>query len=150
MSAADRSIIEKLTAKGVQFPVPASVDIGPEVKVDRISGDGVIVHGGCRIVGASTLILPGCRLGAEAPVTVDSCQIGPNVDLKGGFFQQAVFLADAAAGSGSHVREATILEEQASIAHTVGLKQNGVFETFHQAGKAPVGSQALFVVAVIV
>jgi UDP-N-acetylglucosamine/UDP-N-acetylgalactosamine diphosphorylase len=58
---------------------------------------------------------------------VVDCQIGRNVELKGGFFKEAVFLEGASAGSGSHVREGTILEEEASIAHTVGLKQTILF-----------------------
>ena len=126
-SRQNRTVIEKLDAKGVRFPSPGSVEIGPEVNADRISGDGVVIHSGCKIFGETTWISSGCRLGLEGPVTVDDCQIGPNVQLKGGYFQRAVFLANSSAGSGSHVREATILEEEASIAHTVGLKQTILF-----------------------
>ena len=115
-------IIEKLIEKGVQVANPASIEIGPEVDVQRISGDNVVIYPGCRIYGKDTLILQGARLGYEAPVTVENCWIGPDVELKGGFFQGAVFLKGAKLGLGSHVRAATILEEQASIAHTVGLK----------------------------
>ncbi len=114
--------IDKLIEKGVQIANPASIEVGPEVDLDRISGDGVVIYAGCKIYGQDTLILAGARLGYEAPVTVDNCRIGPDVELKGGFFQKAVFLKGAKLGLGSHVREATILEEQASIAHTVGLK----------------------------
>jgi UDP-N-acetylglucosamine/UDP-N-acetylgalactosamine diphosphorylase len=45
------------------------------------------------------------------------------VNLKGGFFSGAVFLDGANLGSGAHVREGTILEEEANGAHAVGLKQ---------------------------
>jgi bifunctional UDP-N-acetylglucosamine pyrophosphorylase / glucosamine-1-phosphate N-acetyltransferase len=38
-----------------------------------------------------------------------------------------VFLQKAACGLGSHVRQGTILEEEAGIAHTVGLKQTILF-----------------------
>ena len=55
------------------------------------------------------------------------CQIGPNVNLNGGFFQDAVLLGGVSAGSGAHVRRGTILEEESSIAHTVGLKQTILF-----------------------
>jgi len=119
--------IKNLIDKGVQIVAPESVEIGGDVDPDCISGDNVVIHAGCRIFGKSTLILPGTCLGAEAPVTVVDCQIGPNVDLKGGFFKEAVFLEGASAGSGAHVREGTILEEEASIAHTVGLKQTILF-----------------------
>ena len=87
----------------------------------------MVIHSGCRISGERTLILPGARLGAEGPVTVENCLIGPGVELKGGYFREAVFLAKASCGLGSHVREGTILEEAASIAHTVGLKQTILF-----------------------
>jgi len=121
------SKIEKLIEKGVKINQPASVEIGDEVDVDRISADGVVIYAGCKIFGADTLILPGAKLGYEAPVTVDNCQVGPDVELKGGYFKQAVFLEKARLGLGSHVREATILEEQAVIAHTVALKHTILF-----------------------
>ncbi len=114
--------IDKLMEKGVRIASPATVEIGSEIDPQRISGDGVVIYPGCRIYGKDTLILQGARLGFEAPVTVENCRIGPDVELKGGFFQKAVFLKGAKLGLGSHVREATILEEQASTAHTVGLK----------------------------
>jgi UDP-N-acetylglucosamine/UDP-N-acetylgalactosamine diphosphorylase len=114
--------IDKLIKKGVKIANPAAVEMGPEVDIDRISGDGVVIYSGCKIFGSQTLILPGVKLGYEAPVTIDDCQIGSDVELKGGFFRRAVFLDKARCGLGSQVREATILEEQASIAHTVALK----------------------------
>jgi bifunctional UDP-N-acetylglucosamine pyrophosphorylase / glucosamine-1-phosphate N-acetyltransferase len=119
--------IQKLIDKGVRIAVPESVEIGDEVDIDRISCHKVVVQAGCRIFGKSTLILPGACLGAEAPVTVVDCQIGPNVNLNGGYFQDAVMLEGVFAGSGAHVRRGTILEEDSSIAHTVGLKQTILF-----------------------
>ena len=114
--------IEKIINKGAKIPNPTAIEIGPEVDINRISGDGVIIYTGCKIFGKNTLVLPGAKLGYEAPVTVDDCQIGPDVELRGGYFSRAVFLDSAKCGLGSHVREATVLEEQASIAHTVALK----------------------------
>jgi len=118
-----RSIIEILIKKGVTFIDPNNVHIDPTVNPDRISGGQTIIYPGCRLSGESTLVLRKARLGSEGPVTVDNCQIGPGVQLKGGFFKDAVFLKDASMGFGAHVREGTILEEQAGGAHTVGLKQ---------------------------
>ena len=114
--------IEKLLKKGVNIPNPDSVEIGSKVDTDRISGEGVVIYSGCKIFGGSTLILKNTRLGYESPVTIENCQIGTNVDLKGGFLRQAVLLDKVSIGCGSHIREGTILEEEASIAHTVGLK----------------------------
>jgi len=119
--------IQKLIDKGIRIPVPESVEIGDDVDPDHISGDNVVIHAGCRIFGKSSLILQGTHLGSEGPVTVVDCQIGPNVNLTGGFFQDAVMLDGVSAGSGAHVRRGTILEEESSIAHTVGLKQTILF-----------------------
>ena len=119
--------IAELMDKGVKIPNPTGIEIGDEVDVNRISGDGVVIHSGCKIFGAGTLILAGAKLGHEAPVTVEDCQIGPEVELKGGYFNRSVFLDKAKLGMGAHVREATVLEEQASIAHTVALKHTILF-----------------------
>ncbi len=116
-----------LIKRGVRIPNPESVEIGDDIIAERISGDNVVIHSGCKLFGRDTYIGAGARLGAEAPVTVQDCQIGPAVNLKGGYFKAAVFLEGANCGSGAHVREGTILEEQASIAHTVGLKQTILF-----------------------
>ncbi len=117
----------RLLEKGVVMPLPETVAIEGNVPIERIAGKGVVLHPGCRIRGEKTLILEGAKLGAEGPVTVENCYIGPGVELKGGYFRDAVFLEGAVCGSGSHVREGTILEERASIAHTVGLKQTILF-----------------------
>ncbi len=117
------SKIEKLLEKGVQIPNPQSIEIGPEVDIDRISGDRVTIYSGCKIFGRSILILQGSKLGYEEPVTLKNCQLGPQVELKGGFFRDAVFLKNVSMGSGSNVREGTILEEESRVAHSVALKQ---------------------------
>ena len=119
--------VMRLLDKGVEISNPLSLDIGPDVDVDCISGDGVVLYPGCRIYGAQTVISAGVRLGAEAPVTIDNCQLGPSVALKGGYFMKSVFLEKANMGSGAQVREGTLLEEEANGAHCVGLKQTILF-----------------------
>ena len=119
--------INLLINKGVRIPNPESIEIGDEVDIERISGNGVSVYSGCKIFGSSTLILQGSNIGYEGPVTIENCQIGPKVKLKSGFYKQSVFLNKVSMGSGSHVRDGTILEEEASVAHTVGLKQAILF-----------------------
>jgi UDP-N-acetylglucosamine/UDP-N-acetylgalactosamine diphosphorylase len=49
------------------------------------------------------------------------------VELKGGYFKKAIFLEKASMGLAAHVREGSILEEQANGAHAVGLKQTILF-----------------------
>ncbi len=119
--------IEALLNKGVVIPDPYNLHIGDEVDTGKISGNGVIIYPGCKIHGSSVLILDKVKIGYEGPVTLENCQVGPEVNLKSGLLKEAVFLKGASLGSGSHVREGTILEEEAGIAHTVGLKQTILF-----------------------
>lgn len=122
-----RERIERLLEKGVRIPNPETVFIADDVDLNRIDGDGIVLHDGCRLQGAATLVCKGSILGEEGPVTIQNCRIGPGVRLKGGYFNKAVFLKNAAMGSGAHVREGTILEEEAGGAHTVGFKQTILF-----------------------
>lgn len=115
--------VARLLEKGVVIPNPLTVDIGPEVDPERVSGAGVVIHPGCRIRGAATVVSAGVKLGAEGPVTLDDCLLGPDVDLKGGSFSRSVLLAGANMGPGAQVREGCLLEEEANGAHCVGLKQ---------------------------
>ena len=121
------SKINQLIAKGVQIPNPQSVEIDDDIDPDRISGTNVTLHAGTKLLGANTYVADGARIGFESPATVQDCFVGPEVELKGGYFRQATFLHKASCGIGAHVRQGTILEEHASVAHTVGLKQTILF-----------------------
>jgi UDP-N-acetylglucosamine/UDP-N-acetylgalactosamine diphosphorylase len=83
-----------------------------------------VIHAGCRLRGAETAIGPGCILGEEGPVTIENCQLAADVTLKGGYFAGATLLGGVVFGSCAHVRPGTLLEEQTSCAHAVGLKQS--------------------------
>lgn len=122
-----RDAIQQLIDKGVDIPNPLTLDIGPEVALEPISGHGVTLFPGCRIYGAATVISAGVKLGAEAPVTVDDCCLGPGVELKGGSFKKSVLLEKANMGPSAQVREGCLLEEEANGAHCVGLKQTILF-----------------------
>jgi len=119
--------IHKLIKKGVKVLDPDSVMIGPEVVLDRIAGDGVVIYPGCRIFGRKSLIMAGAQLGDEGPVTIHECLIGPGVHLRGGVFKGSVFLAGASMGSAAQIRNGCLLEEHARSAHGVGLKQTILF-----------------------
>ncbi|MFP4040312.1 MAG: protein GlmU [Desulfosudaceae bacterium] len=118
---------EALISKGVVIPSPDSIEIGEDVDIENISGKQVEIHAGSRIHGRSTLICSGAVIGSEGPATVNSCQVGNSVRLGGGFFEKAVFLNGARAGANTHARQGSILEEEASLAHTVGIKQTILF-----------------------
>ncbi len=122
----NRTRVQVLIEGGVTVHDPDTVWIAPEVQPDRIL-PGSILHPGCRLRGKDTWIGPAAEVGEEAPATVEDCRIGPGVKLKGGFFKRSTFLEGASMGSGAQVREGCLLEELASGAHTVGLKQTILF-----------------------
>jgi hypothetical protein len=124
--------VQSLLNRGVIIPSPYSVEVDESVNAERIA-PGVVIRAGCRIAGAKTSIGPGSELGREAPAAIEDCQLGHNVQLKGGYFSEAVFLDGANMGSAAHVRSGTIIEEQAGGAHTVGFKQT-IFLSFVTAG----------------
>jgi UDP-N-acetylglucosamine/UDP-N-acetylgalactosamine diphosphorylase len=119
--------IAALLEKGALIPNPLSIDIGDEVRLERLAGADVVIYPGCRIYGKDTVISSGVKLGAEAPATIDNCLLGPQVELRGGYFRQSVFLAHSNVGSGAQIREACLFEEEANAAHCVGLKQTILF-----------------------
>ena len=123
----NKSLIAALIEKGVNIPVPLSVEIGTDVDINRISPQDVTIHSGCKIFGKKTLIMSGVELGSRSPVTIKNCQLGRNVNLKGGYFEESTFLDSANMGDGAEVREGSLLEEEANGAHTVGLKQTILF-----------------------
>ena len=60
--------------KQVDIPNPLSLDVGEEVKIDKISDNRVRIYLGCRIYGEGTVIAPGVQLGKEGPVTIEDFQ----------------------------------------------------------------------------
>ena len=118
--------IEPFLKRGVLIAAPALVSIDQTVAPEHIA-PGTVIHPFCRISGSKTSIGPDCVLGAEAPVTIDNCQLGSQVQLAGGYFSGATFLDNSRMGSCAHVRPGTLVEEDASGAHAVGLKQTVLF-----------------------
>lgn len=125
-------ILHSWIERGVIVPSPDQVWISGEVPEDAVEA-GTILYPGTRLQGEALSIGPHCQIGSETPATLRNCQLGERVSLKGGFFDGAVFLDGSDAGSGAHIRPGTILEEEASLAHTVGLKQS-IFLPFCVAG----------------
>jgi UDP-N-acetylglucosamine/UDP-N-acetylgalactosamine diphosphorylase len=114
--------IAALLDKGVRIPHPQSVFVSPDVDPERVHAS-VTLHPGTRLQGPTLSIGPECDIGSETPATVINCQLGHGVTLAGGFFQGSVFLDGSSVGSAAHVRPGCLLEEEASAAHAVGLKQ---------------------------
>ena len=51
-----KPVIHKLMEKGVRIPNPESVDVGEDIRIDRIAGQGVTIFSGCKLYGPETLI----------------------------------------------------------------------------------------------
>lgn len=119
--------ITALLRRGIHIVNPRAVEIGPDVPLDRLSGEGVEIYGPARIAGENTSLGPHTRIGTEGPIVLVNCQLGPQVELGGGFFTSSVFHAGSRVGSSAHIREACILEEESKAAHSVGLKHTILF-----------------------
>lgn len=120
--AAIEERLAQLRARGVRIVDPRQTYVAPEVRAERIHA-GVLLHPGTRLSGARTFLGPGAEIGREGPVVAVDCVLGEKARLDGGFAHGAVLLRGASAGSAAHLREGTLLEEEASTAHAVGLKQ---------------------------
>jgi UDP-N-acetylglucosamine/UDP-N-acetylgalactosamine diphosphorylase len=80
------------------------------------------LHPGTRLHGARTFVGPRAGVGAEGPATLVDAVLGPDARVDAGYLEGAVLLGGARAGWGAHFRPGTLLEEQTSTAHGVGLK----------------------------
>jgi acetyltransferase-like isoleucine patch superfamily enzyme len=123
MAAVQERRLADLAARGVQIVDPRQTYIDASVVLERIHA-GVILHPGTRLSGARTFFAPRAELGREGPVTAIDCVLGEGARLDGGYARGAVLLRGASAGSAAHLREGTLIEEEASTAHAVGLKHS--------------------------
>jgi UDP-N-acetylglucosamine/UDP-N-acetylgalactosamine diphosphorylase len=110
-----------LKDRGVIITDPRQTYIDESVDIDRIC-PGAVLFPGTRLIGGRTFLGPGAKVGSEGPATVDNSVLGKNAEIASGFLQEAVLLRNARVGSNAHIRAGTLLEEEASTAHAVGLK----------------------------
>jgi len=114
--------VEALRARGVRMLDPGQTFVDEDVDPARID-PGATLYPGTRLHGRRTFLSPGAVVGLEGPATLIDCVLGEGASIASGFAKGAVLLRDAKLGANAHVREGTILEEEASTAHAVGLKQ---------------------------
>jgi hypothetical protein len=114
--------VAQLASRGVRMPHPAQVFVDDDVDVGRIA-EGAVLYPGTRLHGARTYVGPGASVGAEGPVVLHDAVLGEAAAVASGYVRGAVLLTKAKLGANAHVREGTLLEEEASTAHAVGLKQ---------------------------
>lgn len=113
--------LSELIDRGVEIVDPRQTYVAPDVSVARVCS-GVVLHPGTRLCGARTFLGPGAQVGVEGPATLVDAVLGARARVDAGYVEGAVLLDDARAGWGAHLRPGTLLEEQASTAHCVGLK----------------------------
>ena len=70
----------------------------------------------------ATFVGPGAKVGIEGPAVLENTIIGENAEVASGYLNEAVMLRNARVGSNAHIRVGTLMEEEASTAHAVGLK----------------------------
>ncbi|PRP90300.1 Bifunctional protein GlmU [Enhygromyxa salina] len=110
-----------LAERGVKIIDPRQTFVGPEVELGNIYA-GVTLHPGTRLQGARCFLGPGVEVGREGPAVVVDSALGSGASIASGYVEGAALLGGARLGANAHVRPGTLLEEQASTAHCVGLK----------------------------
>jgi hypothetical protein len=113
--------LDILEAQGVTVVDRRQTYLDEAVDVARICRGAVLLPG-TRLLGGQTFIGPGAKIGIEGPAVLDDSIIGENVEVASGYLKETVMLRSARVGSNAHIRSGTLLEEEASIAHAVGLK----------------------------
>jgi hypothetical protein len=114
--------LQSLLAKGVRILDPRQTFIDADVQPERICA-GAILYPGARLLGARTFVGTQAAVGYEGPATLRDAVLAGDAGIASGYAEGAVLLRGARAGANAHLREGTLLEEEASTAHGVGLKQ---------------------------
>jgi UDP-N-acetylglucosamine/UDP-N-acetylgalactosamine diphosphorylase len=113
--------VDALEAQGVTIVDRRQTYLDQDIDVSRICR-GAVLYPGTRLIGPRIFIGPGAKVGTEGPATLENAILAENAEIASGYVTEAVMLRDARVGSNAHIRAATLLEEEASTAHAVGLK----------------------------
>src|SRR5262245_45901900 len=113
--------LDMLEAQGVTIIDRRQTYLDEFADVSRICR-GAILYPGTRLIGARTFVGPGAKVGTEGPAVLENAIIGENAEVGSGYLKEAVMLRNARVGSSAHIRVGTLMEEEASTAHAVGLK----------------------------
>jgi bifunctional UDP-N-acetylglucosamine pyrophosphorylase / glucosamine-1-phosphate N-acetyltransferase len=121
---ANRARILRLAERGVRLWGPERVYVGEEVRLGNICPGAELLN--AFITGENTFIGSGAKIGVSGLARIHESQIGPSCVLGAGSYEHCVFLNGAKARGFAEIRQGTVLEEEAEVAHNVGLK-NTVF-----------------------
>jgi UDP-N-acetylglucosamine/UDP-N-acetylgalactosamine diphosphorylase len=113
--------LDILASKGVAILDPRQVYLDEAIDLGRIRADAVL-YPGTRLIGSGTFVGPGAKIGVEGPAVLENTVVGANAEVASGYLKDSVMLRDARVGSSAHIRVGTLMEEEASTGHAVGLK----------------------------
>src|SRR6266436_4535806 len=113
--------LDILEAHGVTILDRRQVYLDDAIDLNRVRADAIL-YPGTRLVGSGTFVGTGAKIGLEGPAVLENAVIGENAEVASGYLKDSVMLRDARVGSNAHIRVGTLLEEEASTGHAVGLK----------------------------
>jgi hypothetical protein len=117
-----RAPVQGLLDRGVRVIDPGQIFVDADVDPARIHPTATIFPG-ARLQGRRTFLGPNAQVGTEGPATLVDAVLAEGASIASGYAKGAVLLRGASLGAAGHTREGTLLEEEASTAHAVGLKQ---------------------------
>jgi UDP-N-acetylglucosamine/UDP-N-acetylgalactosamine diphosphorylase len=113
--------LDLLEARGVSVIDRRQTYLDEAVNESRICR-GAVLYPGTRLIGGRTFVGPGARVGTEGPVVLENTIIAENSEVASGYLNEAVMLRNARVGANAHIRVGSLMEEESSTAHAVGLK----------------------------
>jgi len=113
--------LDILEGKGVTIIDRRQAYLDEAINESRICR-GAVLYPGTRLLGPRTFVGPGDRVEIEGPAVLENTIIAENSEVASGYLNEAVILRNARVGSNAHIRVGTLMEEEASTAHAVGLK----------------------------
>jgi acetyltransferase-like isoleucine patch superfamily enzyme len=127
----NRQRLAMLSQRGVNLTGPDRVYIGEDVRLERICPGAVLIN--ATVTGSNTFIGAEAQIGTSGLARIHDAQIGSHVLLGAGTYENCVLLTGAKTRGFAEFRQGTVLEEQAEVGHSVGLK-NTLFTTGVVAG----------------
>ncbi len=113
--------LDLLEAQGVTIVDRRQVYLDDAIDPGRVR-PGAILYPGTRLLGSNTFVGARAKIGPEGPAVLDNTVVGENAEVASGYLKDSVMLRDARVGANAHIRVGTLLEEEASTGHAVGLK----------------------------
>jgi hypothetical protein len=113
--------LDVLEAQGVIILDRRQVYLDEAFDPNRVRVNAVL-YPGTRLIGSGTFVGVGAKIGTEGPAVLENTVVGENTEVASGYLKDSVMLRDARVGSNAHIRIGTLLEEEASSGHAVGLK----------------------------